>query len=178
VELAYATNSEISPLAFQGKHINPRRGDLVSINFDVPSQGNRVYDRREPVPLQLTANDLADMRAGANRDKDLYNNDLLHLELARIHARFRVQPPKNRVVFANLPTIHGGPREIDSEQVRILIDWLASRYLGWYDEAAIERAAPAELKNQAKDLGAVVRQNRERTAELNGIAVALEKAPG
>lgn len=178
VEVGYATNKKIPPLEFKGQHIHPKAGETIAITFDVPSPGSRPeYPPEEAVSRdrEQYAKYLADLNAKVNRETKAYNDDLLYLELANIHARFRNAPPRKRVVHARLPTIHGGPREIDAEQVRILVGWLNFYYTGWYSEI-VELFAPPELQNQAKDLGATVRRNRERTFELKAIAVALEKA--
>jgi hypothetical protein len=181
---------ERPPLIFSGQHVKLEGGKDATGGFVVPEWDKYVLPPPWPpqgLRFDTIERDLADGMARANRQLETCRTDLLVAALATTYDDFRKPggAPKRRVCHVRLPETHGGPRELNAQQVRILVQWLDDTYWGWYpftdrDNVAFRVMAQqlnADQRNKWESLTAFVKRNREMVRELNAIASALEKAP-
>ncbi len=117
-----------------------------------------------------------------DRRSAAYSEDLLVNALRTCSSRIRSRRPEKPVVMLDISEKFGGPREVDSDQIRLLVEWLKSSY--WTDWPNYSQfPAPADASPEVRrayefmaTLDDKVRRKKEQISELNSVARELEEA--
>lgn len=114
----------------------------------------------------------------------LLESDPVFTALRKLHAEFKQRKPSRKIVKLDLPEKHGGPREVDGSQIKVLIFELKRQFFGEWPVKVIsiredDPAKNAELlqtEGLHKRLNDAVQQKINALDDLNGIARMLDEA--
>ena len=105
-----------------------------------------------------------------------YQSDPIVLELNSLREEFLASPPSEPVAYVRLPAAHGGPRELDARQVRMIVEWLKQKHWGWFpDGAVLTEPDPARLYTDLKKKVALYRKQVDRLAVVADALEQVEK---
>ena len=179
VELATAPIPEAIPLfpfAVRGTEVSVSAGEVRTVGLRLgahprprwpPEHGNVTEDPLGWVEKQVSA---------ADTILASYYADPVGRALEDARSDLRRSPPSDPVVLVRLPQERGGARELDSNQVRSIVQWLRSTHWQFWLNEPAWYVNDADASRLFSDLLQVVRREvYDRQARFNEIAATLER---
>jgi hypothetical protein len=141
VELGYLTrwapDSFPFPLGFQSKEIKIEPDKTCQVAFEIPGSnliphGKKAYEGLGIVLPPLLPDDNGKFLKGLidrlNSRIHGYTDDKVRGALVKAYDQRRRDSPKRPLIFVPLPETAGGGRELDAQQVDLIVEWLKFFY--------------------------------------------------